>query len=176
MRTEEYNCFIDESDGWAVANTQAHREALTLQHLERQDFEAYCPMIRKRVRHARKSMDVKRPMFPGYVFIRVAPKHLHWRPILSTVGVRSLLCTGNRPNLLDGNFIESLKAREVDGLIIRPDTPYKIGQQVRLTTGAFHGLVATIIELQEKDRLTVLMQLLNGEVKVSIQADCVNAL
>ena len=39
---------------------------------------------------------------------------------------------------------------------------------MRLAGGAFDGLVATVIEMHENDRLTVLMQLLSRAVKVRI--------
>jgi transcription antitermination factor NusG len=40
---------------------------------------------------------------------------------------------------------------------------------VRVSGGAFDGLVATIIEMHERDRLTVLMQLLSRVVKVRLE-------
>ena len=63
----------------------------------------------------------------------------------------------------------------MDGAIVRPDTPYKLGQQVRVSSGAFDGLVATIIAMDEKDRLVVLMELLNRPVKVRVDAGLVAA-
>ena len=122
-------------------------------------------MVLKRVRHARRAQDVLRPLFPGYVFVAVDPDLHRWRPILSTFGVRTLMRSG-RPSLLSDALHQGIKAREMDGAIVRPDTPYKLGQQVRVSGGAFDGLVATIIAMDEKDRLVVLMELLNRPVKV----------
>lgn len=155
---------------WVVVNTQPHREHLALENLARQEFHVYCPMMRKRVSHARRMQDVLRPMFPGYLFVAVDPDPQRWRPILSTFGVRTLLRCGERLSFLDDGFVQSLKAREIDGAIIRPTRPYKVGQQVRLTAGPFDGLVATIIERDEKDRLILLMDILNRPVKVRTEA------
>ncbi len=169
MRTE-YGTYSAESGAWVVANTQPHREHVALENLERQEFLAYCPLIRKRVRHARRSRDVLRPLFPGYLFVRVDRDLQRWRPILSTFGVRTLVRCGDRPSFIEEGFIRSLKAREMDGAIVKPASPYRLGQQVRITCGAFDGLVATIIEMDERDRLVVLMGLLNRPVKVWIEA------
>lgn len=160
---------------WAVVNTHPHRERLAVTNLSRQHFDAYCPMISRRVRHARRAHDVLRPLFPGYVFVAVDPDLRPWRPILSTFGVRSLILRGERPGLLEDAFVQGIKAREVDGAIVRPETPYQLGQQVRLTVGAFEGLLATIIDMDEKDRLVVLMDLLNRPVKVRVDAGLVAA-
>jgi transcriptional antiterminator RfaH len=61
-----------------------------------------------------------------------------------------------------------MRAREMDGVVSRPESPYRIGQEVRVSGGALDGLVATIVEMHEPDRLTVLMQLLNRAVNVNL--------
>jgi transcriptional antiterminator RfaH len=155
---------------WIVVNTQPHREHIALENLARQEFHAYCPMVRKLVKHARRTQDVFRPLFPGYLFVRVNPDLRRWRPILSTYGVRTLVRCGDRLSFLDDGLIETLKAREVDGAIVRPASPYEPGQRVKMTGGPFDGLIATILEMNEKDRPVVLMDLLNRPVKVAVEA------
>lgn len=154
---------------WIVVNTHPHKEALAIENLQRQSFEGYCPMMRKRIRHARCSQDVLRPLFPSYVFTRIDPTRTHWRSIASTLGVRTLISFGERLAFLQDDFVSTLKAREVEGAIVRPVSPYEVGQKVRMSGGAFDGLIATIIEMSEKDRLVVLMDLLNRPVKVKLK-------
>ncbi len=168
MRTE-YTQFLGEARGWVVINTHPHREQIALQHLERQDYVAYCPLIRRRLSHARRVSDVLRPMFPGYVFVKMLSAMQMVRPLSSTIGVRNIVRCGEELSLLDDAFVQSLKAREVDGAICRPENPYQVGQQVKLSGGAFDGLAATIISMHERDRLTVLMDLLNRPVKVMVE-------
>lgn len=157
---------VDDNATWVALATHTHKERTALENLERQGFTAYCPMLRKVVRHARRSQEVLRPFFPGYVFASFGSATSRWRSMGSTIGVRRLVAFGERPCLLTGDFISSLRAREVEGAIIKPVSPYKIGQSVCLTGGAFEGLVATIIEMDEKQRLTVLLDLLNQSVRV----------
>jgi transcriptional antiterminator RfaH len=156
---------------WSVVNSQPQREHIALENLARQAFHAYCPMMRKRVRHARRTQEMLRPLFPGYLFVRVNPNLQRWRPILGTYGVRTLVCCGDRPSLLDDGFVEGLKAREIDGAIVRPARPYAPGQQVTMAGGVFDGLIATILEMDEKLRLVVLMDLLNRSTKVRVDAN-----
>lgn len=173
MRTE-YGSFVAEPGPWAVVNAQPNREHVAVGHLERQLFTAYCPMVMKRVSHARVVKDLRRPLFPGYLFVRINPRLDRWRPILSTIGVRSLVRNGDEPGLIADAFVASLKSRERDGIVARPDT-YKIGDNVSLIGGAFDGIVASIVGMDEKDRLTVLMDLLNRKVKVTVEARAVTA-
>jgi transcriptional antiterminator RfaH len=128
-------------------------------------------MVTKRIKHARVIQDVSRPLFPGYVFVEHRPQLQTWRPILGTHGVKSVVRTGERPSLLCGSFIDGLKACEVDGVICKPTAPLSVGQDVAVQGGPFHGLVAKIIELREKDRVLVLLDYLNNQTKVHLRSD-----
>jgi transcriptional antiterminator RfaH len=160
---------------WVVVNTHPHKELYAVENLELQDFKVYCPMIQQRVKHARCTKEVLRPLFPGYLFVRIRSDWQQWRPILSTFGVRTLVCCGERPSLLDDGFVSTLKAREEGGIIVQASAKYSVGQQVRFEEGAFDGVVATIIELDEKDRLIVLVNLLQRQVRMKVKAEAVTA-
>jgi transcriptional antiterminator RfaH len=168
--TEQSHSRRSRARDWAVVNTHPHREPVARDHLRRQGFDVYCPLMRRRRTHARRVENVLRPLFPGYLFVHVEAERTRWRPILSTVGVRALVRFGDRLALLDEAFMQSLRAREVDGVIARPDMPYRVGQQVRLDGGPFDGVVATILSLDEKDRLVVLMDLLQRRVQARVAA------
>lgn len=153
---------------WVAINTHPHREQVAIENLMRQQFNVYCPTERRRVRHARRVQDVIRPLFPGYVFAEVPSDLAHWRSILSTYGVRAVIRYGDRPAFVEAGFIEGLRAREIDGVIAKPVTPYKVGQEIRLNGGPFDGLIATIVEMKEKDRLVLLMRLLSQDIHLKV--------
>jgi len=79
----ETNSVAVATGAWAVVNTQPHRERIALENLARQAFKAYCPLVRRRVRHARREHDALRPLFPGYLFVHLSPQTPRWRPIWS---------------------------------------------------------------------------------------------
>jgi len=161
---------------WIAINTHPHREHVAIENLARQRFSVYCPMELRRVRHARRTQDVTRPLFPGYIFAEVIPDLTLWRPMLSTYGVRNLIRSGDRPAFVDSGFIQGLRAREVEGVIARPLRPYEVGQEVRVNGGPFDGLIATIIELDERDRLILLTSLLSQTVRLKMTSANVRAL
>jgi transcriptional antiterminator RfaH len=164
---------VHSASQWLVINTQPRRERLAIDNLRRQNFTVYCPMFARRVHHARRTFDARRPLFPSYVFVDYGTAEQRWRKILSTYGVRSVVRNGDEPSLLDGAMIESLKAREVDGLICKPDVPFIVGQRVVLQSGPLDGLIGEIIEMREKDRLVVLLSLLNQSVKLNVHSQTV---
>lgn len=159
---------LNATTWWAAINTHSHREEVAAENLLRQNIRVYFPRELKRVRHARRIQNVLRPLFPGYIFAQVNPELAAWRPILSTVGVRTLVRMGDRPSLIDGGFIDGLRAREIDGVIAKPASPYQVGQQVRLNGGVFDGLIGRIITMKDQDRLVLLTHLLQQQVRVKV--------
>jgi transcriptional antiterminator RfaH len=82
--------------------------------------------------------------------------------------VRSVICAGDVPCIVPGSFIDDLKLREENGVIVRTAVSRQIGESVRVAHGPFDGLVGKIIDLSENDRLVVLMNFLNRPVRVRI--------
>jgi transcriptional antiterminator RfaH len=153
---------------WAVINTHRHKELIAIEHLRRQSFRVYCPMISRTIRHARRNLTAHRPLFPGYIFVQLAPMMDQWRPIASTTGVRSLVRFGDELGFLQDGLIEGLKARERDGVITAPQVHYRPGQNVQMVGGPFDGVIATILSAGEKDRLVVLLNLVHTRVRATL--------
>jgi transcriptional antiterminator RfaH len=159
---------------WIVVNTQPNLETQAITNLTRQSFDVYCPNVLKRIRHARRTQEVRRPLFPGYVFVAYQIGN-PWRAILSTYGVRSLIRQGDHPSLLDDRFVANLKAREVDGVVRKPETPFKLGQLVSLREGPLEGWVGQILEMRDNDRIILLLNLMNQATRVAVGPDMINA-
>lgn len=164
-------CGTGWKECWAVVNAQANRETVAASNLKNQGYEIYAPVIRKQTRHARICREILAPLFPGYLFVRWTGPDMRWRPILSTVGIRTIVRNGDEPSRLDGSIVQALKAREKDGVIARSASPREIGQTVRFARGPFDGIAAEIVELCDRDRLVVLMTLLNRPTKVTVLED-----
>jgi transcriptional antiterminator RfaH len=126
-------------------------------------------MILKHVRHARKAFDVRRALFPGYLFVE-GKEPFTIRSINGTYGVRSIVRCGATPAFLPASFIASLKAREVDGVIGKRDAALRPGQAVTIDGGAFDGLVGRILEVKESDRVLLLLDFLNAPTRVNVDA------
>ena len=57
------------STGWIALYTKANQEKTAITNIERQGFRAYCPMIERTRRHARKiEKSADRSFLPMYLF------------------------------------------------------------------------------------------------------------
>ena len=162
--------------GWIVVKTHPNREPFAMGNLVRQKFEVYCPQVRKTLTARGVRREVLRPLFANYLFVRAPLGPLLWRPVLSTYGVRQVVHFGDHIPSLDARFIDALRDREVDGAIVKPPSPFEVGEQIGISGGPFDGLVARIIEISSNDRLTILMDLLGQSVRGRIHAGQVRKL
>jgi len=133
-------------------------------------LKSYCPVITRRVRHARRAYDSVKPLFPGYLFIELANWQTQLRPLSSTIGIRRVVMSAGRPATLPAGFVENLRDREIDGKIAKPERAFQIGQTVMIQNGPFDGLIGQIVELRENDRVLVLLDLLKRATRVSVDA------
>lgn len=155
---------------WVAVCTQPNREMLAIDNLRRQGYEVYCPMTVKERRHARRTEIVKRPLFPGYIFVSLEKLIQSVSSIHSTYGVKGLVKFGDKPGRLPDNFILALRSREVDGVIPPPPLEEVLpqGSKVFIKEGAFKDLMATVIGCGTQDRVVVLMDLLKRSVKTGV--------
>src|ERR1700756_4160437 len=95
-------------------------------------FETYMPRIRENKRTV--------PLFPTYVFVRVADR---WYPIVWTAHVVRMLMAGDKPAQLGDAIVDSIRKREIGGLVKlpKPERQFKRGQKVSIIAGSFAGQV-----------------------------------
>src|SRR5262245_48508678 len=145
---------------WVLVNTHLHKERFAAESLNRLQFVGYCPMLLKRIRHARRTEVVSRPMFPAHVFAGVHVGTQRWRVILSTPGVCTIVRSGNLLCFVPTGFIEVLQACEVDGKVVAPGTARDDGQRVIGRGADYSAVVTTMVEMSERERVLALFSLL----------------
>lgn len=153
--------------GWIALYTKANQEKTAITNIERQGFDAYCPMIERIRKHARKIDMVRRPLFPSYVFVRLDEQKFQWRLLLSTIGVQSVIRFNNRLGFMPDGLIDELREYEEHN-ILRQKMALKVkpGMKVKMLDGPFQNLIAKVLSLPEKDRVWLLLEIMGSEVRV----------
>ncbi len=98
---------IPDKARWYAVAVKPGQELGAARHLERQGFQTFTPSIVKTVRHARRRMERRVALFPGYLFVRFDIGQCAWRSINGTLGVRSLVMAGERPLPAPRGLVES---------------------------------------------------------------------
>jgi transcriptional antiterminator RfaH len=162
--------------GWHVVHTHAQAEAKAAVHLARQGYEIYLPRYLKRRRHARRIDTVPAPLFPRYCFVAIDRLTQRWRSVCSTVGVTHLVCNGDEPAAVPDRVIDEIRQREDERGFVRLDQArFTPGDKVRIVGGAFLDCVGLFQDMADRERVTVLLELLGRKVKVTLDGAALDA-
>jgi len=158
---------------WVAVATHLNAEGQAVQNLKRQGYECYCPCACVQRRHARRSEMVQRPFFPGYLFVRLDRTRDQWRPIMHSRGVRTVVRFGERLGIVPQGIIDSLLAMEEDG-VLKPRPAVErldVGQQVTLNGTLFDDFLCTVQSIEPRDRVCVLLELMQHTVRMVVPSE-----
>jgi transcriptional antiterminator RfaH len=156
---------------WYVVATKPNGERTASANLMRQGFEPYLPQTRVTRRHARKVDQVKRPLFPGYIFVSLNRQTARWRSINGTLGVRHILTNNGVPQAITGGFVEALMAHEDDGVIDIQGPTLVAGDVVQVLDGPFAEQIGQIMSAEQAGRVRLLLNLMGGDVVSTMPLD-----
>src|SRR5215475_4211720 len=144
---------------WYLVHTQPNNERKAELNLEVQGFATFLPQIERTIRHARRLITVRRPLFPRYLFVRLDIGRDRWLSVNSTIGVSRLVAQEGRPIAVPFGIVENLIAHSDAGLT-RLDHSLAQGQRVRILSGPLADFTATIMRLDARHRVDGLLEIM----------------
>ena len=154
---------------WYLIHSKPKQEDIAREQLERQGYGTYLPKASVYRRRRGRPVRVIAPMFPRYLFIHLSDETDDWRPIRSTIGVANLVRFGMDAARVPDDLIEALRAGEDEsGVQILPGKSFSVGDKVRIREGVFEGYEAIIHAKNPKERVILLMQVVEKFIKVEL--------
>ena len=141
---------------------------LALEQLERQGFAAYLPRRWRTIRHARRVREVKTPLFPGYLFVRLTKASPRWRSINGTRGVIRIVTSAGVPLPLPAGIVEGLFELADENGLIDLNCRYALGDKVKLQVGPFADFIAVVERDDGEGAVRVLLELMQRTVRVDL--------
>lgn len=153
---------------WYAAYILANHERRVAEQLGRKgvvNFLPICDVVRqwkdRRVR-------LQYPLFPGYVFVRIAL--CEKLEVLRLSGVVRFVGFGEQPVSLAEEEIEGLRRGVVGELKMEPHPYLNKGQRVRILRGPLSGMEGILLRSRGKFRLVLSIDLIMRSVVVDIDA------
>jgi len=106
------NMINDKQPKWYAIHTKPSQEKTAREHLERQGYEVFLPLIKAKKRLRGKWTNRIEALFPRYLFIRLAMFEDNFAPIRSTRGVHRIVRFGNYPAQVPSDFVRALIANQ----------------------------------------------------------------
>ena len=161
------------SPRWYAVNCLSNREHLAAAQLRNQGFEVFLPCRLITRRHARKFDTVLRPLFPGYLFVRLDLDRHRWRSVNGTLGVVRLVGPSEAPSPAPFGAIEAIKHACDDLGVLRANEDLAPGDAVLVAFGPFADLIGKLERLDSAGRIRVLLELMGRRASVALPRDYV---
>jgi transcription antitermination factor NusG len=137
---------------WRVLHVVANHEKRVAQHLMSRSLEHYLPLYSMRSKWSDRVVDLQRPLFAGYVFVRF--HHEARISVVSTPGVLRLLGDGVG-EMVTAAEIERIREGLASGCILRPHPAVSLGEVVRVCRGVFAGVEGIVTELRHQCKVII---------------------
>jgi transcription antitermination factor NusG len=151
---------------WFALHTSSCQEKSLARHLAVRDIEFFLPLY-TRVNRWKNGLRVfvERPLFPGYVFVKINKREKV--RVLELPGAHSLVSAGHEPVALPTREIEAI--REAACFLRAEPHPYlNIGDRVRVRTGPLEGMTGIIVRKKAGYRLVISLELIMRSVSVEV--------
>ena len=158
---------------WYVAYTCSRHEKYLAGQCEQRGITSFLPLYAVQRQWKQRSARVLLPLFPSYVFVRMALAE-RFR-VLALPGMVSLVSFKGLPTVIPDAQIEALKQAVTLGRA-EPCAYLQSGKRVRVTAGPLVGLEGIIQEVKDNVRVIVSFEWMNRSVSVSLEATEVEAL
>jgi transcription antitermination factor NusG len=153
---------------WYAVYTCANHEKRVASEIEARDVEHFLPVYRSVRRWKDRGVTLDLPLFPGYVFVRLALRDR--LSVLQIPSVVRLVGFSGQPAALPDEEMEILRAGLSHGLLAEPHPFLTVGRRVRITRGPFAGLEGILKRKKSNLRVVISLELIQRSVAVDVDA------
>jgi transcription termination/antitermination protein NusG len=155
---------------WYAIRVRSKFEKLASVALRAKGFEEFLPVYRTRRQWSDRIKAVDCPLFPGYLFCRLAIEK-GIMPIVTTPGFISILGTGNSPIEVPDAEINAIQVALRSGIPAQPSPHVTVGSRVVIERGPLASVEGIVLNIGDKLKLIVSITLLQRSLAVEIDRE-----
>jgi transcription antitermination factor NusG len=162
------------SQQWFAAYTCSCQEKRVAQHLSARNIDYFLPIYRKERRWKNGSrVAIDRPLFPGYVFVKVEENERV--RVLELPGVHSIVGAGRKPTPLPTQEIELLR-QGVHLLNTEPHPYLNVGDRARVRGGPLKGMRGMVVRKKNGLRFVVSLETIMKSISIEVDEEDLEAI
>jgi transcription antitermination factor NusG len=167
---EQQNLFSENASQvpirWFAVYTAPRHEKRVNELIAYRDIETFLPIHRITKQWKKRSpVTLDLPMFPSYVFVRIADGARN--RVLSTPGVLSLVGNGHQSIPVPDREINALR-RGIEQYRAAPHSYHAVGEKVRIKAGPLSGFTGTLVRYKTGARVVLAIHAIMQGVAVEI--------
>lgn len=155
-----------EGIDWVVAHTKPRCEKKLVQHCAREGIETTLPCYRSPHRYRGKTVVFQKPLFPGYVFLRL--NHDQRRTVQQSDYIANLLTVTDQ-ELFDRQLREIMAALETD-VEVRLAPAIGTGMRVQIKSGPLRGMEGWVEDRQGPTIVLLRLDFIGQAAAVKVEA------
>jgi transcription antitermination factor NusG len=161
---------------WFAVYVKSRHEFFVNGELRKKGIETLLPSVTRLNQWKDRRKQVEVPLFPGYLFVALAPEPEEFLKVIKTQGaVTFVSLTPGHPTPVPSEEMESLK------ILLRSEATIDVyphlqeGTPVRVTKGALRGARGILQQKHDQYVFLVSIELLGRSVAVRVYADDIEA-
>lgn len=159
---------VENGNAWYAIWTASRHEKVANEELSKKGLETFLPLVKVLSQWKDRRKIIEKPLFPGYFFVHTSMENR--LTILKTRGVAQIVGIHNTPVSIPDQQIENIRILMTSNLKSDPHPFLKIGQRVRVKTGALQGCEGILIRKKNITTLVLSIELLQQAVSVEVDA------
>lgn len=175
LESVDYESFQNERiltppPSWYAVHTRSNFEVRVADQFSAKGIENYLPAYEEMHQWQDRKRKVLVPLFPGYVFVRIADHTQTRLPLLQTPGVVRIVGQGGNHEPLSDHEVEAIRS------VLQSNTrcfahPFlREGAWVRVKRGPLKGVEGYLVRLKGQSRLVISVNILSQSVATEV--DC----
>ena len=155
---------------WHAVHTRSRHEKMVSRLLGERDVEHFLPLVRVLSQWADRKKWIERPLFPGYLFVRVHEEEV--AVVRGTRGIARLLGPGPyEPSILADDEIENVRRLVSSDVQVDPYPYLKPGRLVRITRGPLRGVEGMLLRRNGRHLLLISVPVIGQSAVAEVAAE-----
>lgn len=158
-----------ETENWYALHTRPRHEKIVARRLEERGVTTFLPIVTEVHRWSDRKKNVQSPLFSCYVFARFAPNRTERLRVLRVEGVFGLVGAHGEGAPIPDDQIDAVRS------LMETDLPWsshpylKIGQRVRIRSGALDGMEGMLLARDGDQTLVISIDAIQRSLAVRVE-------
>ena len=153
---------------WYLLQTKPNAHNTAREHLMRQGFDVFLPLMIKTTKKNGKFVDIKVPLFSGYLFMGTSMDPVPWKSVNGTRGISAAVTLDGVYRPVNRDIIEGLHCRCNDGGVIQSLNDIVPGDRVKVEKGPFAEFICSVEKIRDDQRAWVFIDLLQQATRIAV--------
>jgi transcription antitermination factor NusG len=167
---------MEPGENWYALHTRARHEKMVEHKLRERGVETFLPLVTEIHRWSDRKKKVQLPLFSSYVFAKLTPSKVNRLRVLTIDGIFSFVGVRGEGTPIPESQIEAVRVLVDEGLPWAAHPFLKIGQRVRIRSGALDGVEGILVDRAGDSTLVISVEAIQRSIAVRVEGYAVEPL